>query len=268
MTDHVGIAPESLGDLKDALRELLLGGASESQALSTRIISLNVFLNFLDAYHQQLHGPREPMAPAGLLSEKELRDFLEANRRSGFTDVYRVAARQAPTVKIRRMFVAMMAGYGNSGWQKRGIWSSMAGMAARYGKQMAGVGSIRIEPFKATLGQRDLDQMNLSQRARFEDYLIGSFELLGQTARWPILRDANLLILQIVLIQLSALALARDNGREDPEDSDFELATREVCSRYGPGSRLKEFLRENPLIEEVIDNFWRRKNYPFLMLQS
>jgi hypothetical protein len=84
--------------------------------------------------------------------------------------------------------------------------------------------------------------------------------------RFPVWKALNLLLLNAGLIRWYAAAEALDAGRNLPSDSDFSEAVRHVEQIYGCHSGFYRFLAEQPSMDDIIESFLIRRNYPFIVL--
>jgi Fe-S-cluster containining protein len=238
--------------------------------LAHRLIALNVLINFIKAYEENIHGPHEPFAPPHQFMGNELEEFLGTVRRTGYADILRVAGRSRPSPRIQRMFIGMLMSFANNLWQKRNRIQVFAGIAGQYVRHAAGLGGIQLNPLKTRVSHKVLG------RTRFPEGDAGG-ELVERFLRHcifrkdlviapTILRGINLLLLNAALIRWYAAAVCTERGGNEPELQDFSEGIRHVEMLYGFHSKFYRFFQDQPMVEEVVDSFTRRRNYPFIIM--
>ncbi len=239
--------------------------------LGRRLIACCVWVGFLDAFWQSVHGPFPPGAEENRFEPGELARFAEAARRTGYADVMRVAAKPAGSARLRRMFLGMVSSLGNALWHRSGRVAVIGGILRQYFRHAVGIGSVRLEPLARRVPHRVLARTRLPADGPaaelLERYVRQCVFRKDLVDRFPVWKALHLLVLNLALVRWYAAAVAWDRGHPDePEAGDFSEAVRHVEQVYGCHSRLFQFFGEKPQMDDMVESFIIRKNYPFVML--
>ena len=255
--------------IETALLEIL---AIESDPFPRRLIAAHVWLNMIDMYWQALHGPFPPGADANRLTDSELEDFIAAGRGGEFRDPRRVAARKAGSRLVRRMFLGMITSFGNALWAGGGRRAVTRGVTFQYLRHAVSLGGVRLQPFPASVPHSELARMTLPERGpaaglvdRYVRHAIFRKDLV---THFPVWKGLSVLLLGCALIPWYAAAAAASDGRKAPGDEDFSEAVRCVELIYGCHSKFARFLAGEVRLDDVVESFFLRRNYPFVLHQT
>jgi hypothetical protein len=255
--------------VEEGLAELL---ERPALPIGVRLRALHVAVNMLDLVHQATRGAHEPMgedrpAEAGFIPEA-----VSALRRDNWATVLRVAVRPAPRAMVQRMFLGMMTGFAASLWTPRHPLLVGTGIFWHYARHAAGLGKTRLRPLEQAVPHSVL------AGARFPEPTSEAGRLLDRYFRHSLFRKdlafapdvrrgVNLMLVNGALIRWYAAAIAHGAGRDSrrPELDDWSNALRHVETLFGLNSRLYQRLADLPILDAVLESFFRRKDYPFLI---
>lgn len=254
--------------IEAALLELLAIGADP---LPRRLISAHVWLNMIDMYWQALHGPFPPGTDANRLTDEELEGFIGASRGGGFRDARRVASRRAGSRLVRRMFLGMITSFGNALCDGGRRGAATRGVTFQYLRHAVALGGVRLKPFPVSVSHGDLARATLPESGpaselmeRYVRHAIFRKDLVGA---FPVWKGLCFLLLGCALIPWYAVAAAASEGRRTPAAEDFSEAVRCVEWIYGCHSKLPGLLEAEPRLDDIVESFFLRRNYPFVLHQ-
>ena len=268
LTSHIEISWAAYVELEKHFHALL---DHAELPLGIRLIACNVLINFIDAYFRQLYGEHVPMGEARPMADKELTELLRAMRQSEYADVLRVARKPVRAARIRRMFLGMITSFGNTLFHKRGRLGVITAILGQYGRHALGIGGVRLNPLHRKVSHRQLRDTRFPEEGPAAELLLRYFHHVlfrkDIVYKWEAARGLNLLLLNAALVQWYAAAEAAQNDRPTPEYADWSEGIGHVERLYGFHSKFYQFFAEHPVIDEVMESFMVRKNYPFIMLR-
>lgn len=240
--------------------------------LAQRLIALRVLTEFVDLLEQKNHGAYVPMAPPRQAVEGEIGELVATLRRTGYSEVLRPARRDAGSPLLRRMFLGMLTGFGNSMWEGRGRLALVAGLLSQYARHASALGRVELKPVPKKVSHRRLARVRFPAAGpaaelleRYFRHCIFRKDLLLAPS---VTRGLNLLLINAALVRWYAAALAAEGNRAEPAGEDFSEAVRHVETYYGLQSKFYRALAEQTALEEILDSFTRRKNFPFVILSE
>lgn len=258
--------------LESALADLL---GLDGMPLARRMAACAVLLTFVDLLQQGLHGPHAPMAAARAVPDGEIAEAVAAMARNGYADVLRAAGRHVAGGArkwrvLRRMYLGMVAGLGNTLWAPKGRFATVVGLIADHVKHATGLGRVRMKPFSRPVGHDALARAAFPAAgpgAELLDRYLGHCLFRKDLVFAPdVARGLNLWLTNAALLRWYAAAVAAEAGRATPEDDDWSEAVRHVETYYGMQSRFYETLAKHDHFESILDGFTRRKNFPFVVM--
>ena len=257
--------------VEESLFEIL--ALPDPHRLAQKLITAHIWLNMIDLYWQSLHGPFPPAADANLFTDSELFAFIEASRQSQWRDARRVASRRAASPLVKRMFLGLITALGNTLWQGSGRASVVGGIMFQYARHASKLGKVRLQPMNAPVSHSDLARTPLPEPGSRADELVTRYvrhcifrkDLVDRFAVW---KSFSFLLLNVALIPWVALSCAAARGAGQPSDQDYSEAVRWVEQNYGCHSKFYPLLAQQPRLDDVIESFFLRKNYPFVLLQE
>jgi hypothetical protein len=213
------------------------------------------------------------MAQARPLPSGFLSDALTALRRDGWATVLRVAARPAKPSISQRMFLGMMSGFASSLWTPRHPALVSAGIFWQYARHATGLGSIRLRPLNFTVPHSALSNARFpdptSEAGRLLDrYLLHTLFRKDLAFAPDIRRGLNLTLVNMALVRWYAAALAHAESPQNPSQPTLQHwsdALRHMETLYGLNSRLYQRLTDLPILDAVLESFFRRRDFPFII---
>lgn len=269
VNDRLELTWQQYRMLEEAYYELLNRG---DKPLSQRIIALNVLTNFVDLFYQGTRGKDVPYGQVGRLTDPQLEEFFAALRTNGYTDVLRVASKRVNSPAVRRMFIGMITSFGNTLFAKRSRAAVVGRIVAQYARHAAGVGKVYLNPFEKKIPYRVIreaelpaDPASVELIMRYVQHCIFRKDLVYNCT---LSRGVNLLLLNCALLPWYAAASAAQVGRSSPQIEDWSAAICEVEKLYGFHSRFYQFFTDYPVMDDIVESFMLRRNYPFLLLSQ
>jgi Fe-S-cluster containining protein len=254
--------------IEAALHEIL---DLQEPSIAERLIGLNVLLNFIDTYVRQLHPEGGPAGSPITPSDKALADFLGVVRRSYYADIMRIARRDAGSPALQRMFLGMVVSFRNTLSRRRGRLSVLAGILGQYTRHAIGLGRVLLLPVTRPVSHRELAGVELPEGGesgelllRYLHHALFRKDLLVTSS---VTRGLNMLLLNMALIRWYAAALAAEQDRDQSSDDDFSTAISHCEKYYGFHSSFFQLFERYPAIDEIVESFMRRRNYPFVLLK-
>ena len=93
----------------------------------------------------------------------------------------------------------------------------------------------------------------------------------GVTPAWlvtsTITRGLNMLLLNVALIRWYTAAVAAEQEHDEPTEEDFSTAISHCEKYYGFHSSFFHLFERYPAIDDIVESFMRRRNYPFVLLR-
>lgn len=237
--------------------------------LHQRLIGLRVLIEFLEIAHQQARGRFEPMAPPRRAGD-EILQAMDALRQTAYEPVLRSARRPVSSPMLQRMFLGMLTSFANTMWEKRGRAGVIAGLLGQYARHSTGIGRIRLQPLTRTVSHRTLARVGFpvsGPAAELLNRYLGHCVFRKDLLLGPsISRSVNLLLVNAALLRWYAAGNAFVAKRSRPTDEDFSEAVRYVETYYGAQSKFYRALTEHAVLEELVESFTQRKNYPYIIM--
>ncbi|MCX7718632.1 MAG: hypothetical protein N2111_09580 [Candidatus Sumerlaeaceae bacterium] len=255
-------------ELENALDERL---GRSAEPINRRLIEASLVLRFFRLFDHARHGPRAPDEWTRRVPREELEEFLTALRRTDFVEIQRLASKPCRSLLLKRMFMGSVAGFASALWRSAGRVGTVWTIACQYARHASGLGRVRLAPVDATVSHRELAEMRLPAPGSESAILIERYlrhclfrkDLLDAPT---VERGLNMLLLNAALIPWYALAVARAHNRSEPSAADWSDAVGEVEKTYGFHSKFYALMAAQPVIEQVVESFTSRPDYPFLVL--
>lgn len=244
---------------------------SSDESIPVRLIACNVLVHMLAMYHREVHG-LPGVEEYGTFAEAEVRRFVDSMRASRYEGVFRVARKKGASPLVARMFMGMIVSFASSLLVNRNRVSVLAGILGQYARHALGFVGFRLHPVKRRVSHREIRSVLFPREGSSADLLVRYVEhcifrkdLIYKSS---LMRGLNLLLLNVALVRWYAAAEARTAGRVMPDDEDFSQAVMDVEKHYGYHSKFYENVVGQPVIDEIIESFLIRRNYPFIILSE
>jgi hypothetical protein len=253
--------------IEGLLLELL---AREDATLAQRMTACVVLLNFVDVWQKRTRDPQPGEHEPRPVPGGELEKFLEVVRRTAFADVLRVARKPAGAPRLRRVFLGMFTGLAGADLKNTGRGRSIARVFSQYLRHSSGLGAVRLQPFAQpvpyrVLGAAGFPEMESGNELllRYVRHCVFRKDLVHGCS---LLRGMNLLVLRVAVTRWYASAAGWQAGRQTPAETDWSEAVGLVETCFGCHSDLSRAFTGNPVVDEIVDSFMVRRNFPFVIL--
>jgi Fe-S-cluster containining protein len=267
LNDHIELNWSQYLMIESALNDIL---DRSDLPLETRLIAFNVLTGFLDAFYTQLRGAANIIGNVGQFSDAELMEFLLTIKQQNYSEIFRIATKPRRSQAVQRMFLGMITSFGNTLFAKRGRALAVAAIGRQYLRHAIGVGSIRLKPFTGRVSYRHLQAVKLPTNGpggelvlRYLRHCIFRKDLVYESS---LANGINLLLLNSALLRWYAAAQAAQGHGSSPDEQDFSEAIAQVEKLYGFHSKFYAFFSQHGAMNEVIESFTIRRNYPFIIL--
>ena len=142
----------------------------------------------------------------------------------------------------------------------------------QYMRHASKLGKVRLQPMNAAVSHADLARTPLPSPGSPADELVSRYvrhcifrkDLVD---RFPVWKSFSFLLLNVALIPWVAISCAAVRGAHRPSDEDYSEAVRWIEQNYGCHSKFYPLLANQTRLDDVIESFFLRKNYPFVLLQ-
>ncbi len=255
LTEGLPIDKEDILPIANALQKLL---RLETAALSARLAAGAAWLGMLEMFLRQAG------AEFGIPKRDLIAKYIEMTEKGGFSEALRIGqAKGKRAACLQRMFLGTMSAFRNTPDKKRGGIGAFRLILWNYFKNAARIGRVTVAPLERSIPYEEFRSVVFTPDMEPVQSILQKFakELTAADVlekHRDLTRGYYLALTAIAICRWYAVGLA-DSG--EVQSADLEKAVGLARDYYGPDSDLQKVLKSNPVMNSILYNVCRRKNF-------